>query len=183
MIMKKIKAPKFCLIFSILLSSCASVQTQKIDKRQAVAKDFLFAVKAGSMTNEELMKKFVTTRHYFNPDSTRWREFADGHIDNIRKALKDLDLSSYIGYPYIGHEDEFAVIASGSLDEKPTKKHLVFSLDVARGVTVDVDPKDLYVFGPQDEKGKGMIFLFDDQNRILSFASMRFRNYVGYWQW
>jgi hypothetical protein len=163
--------------------TCKSVQSQQNDERATIAKEFVVAIKEGILSNEEIMKKFVTTRYYFNPDSSRFRAAADEHLNQLRKSAQSIDLTNHVAYPYVGHEDEFAVMASASVDEKPTKKHLEFSFDPAPGVSLEVDMNDLYVIGPKDEKGKGMIILFDDKNRILSFTSMRFRNHVGYWQW
>ena len=163
--------------------TCKSVQTQEVDQRAVIAKDFVVAIKEGVLTNEQIMKKFVATRYYFNPDSSRFRAAADEHLNQLRKSGQSMDLTNYVAYPYVGHEDEFAVMASATVDEKPTKKRLVFTFDPEPGVSLDVNPNDLYVIGPKDEKGKGMIILFDDKNRILSFSSLRFRNHVGYWQW
>jgi hypothetical protein len=99
------KAQLFTATFVVVIMLCQSTYAQKADERAVVAKGFVLAIADGSLSNEQIMKKFVQTRYYFTPDSTELRAAADKHLNDLRKSAQTTDLSSYIAYPFVGHED------------------------------------------------------------------------------
>ena len=163
-------------ILFVLLACSVIAQVNNIqNERLQVSQQFALAFKNG-LTNEQIMKNYVVDGNYFKSDSAR--RIGDQWMDDLRKSYKSVNENDFVALPYIGHEDEFVVLHKGKM------QRLEFILGTNDGQRTAVDLNDLYVVKIKSKPGpSGELFiLFNDENKILSFAGYAIGAGVGLWQ-
>ncbi|MFN7493254.1 MAG: hypothetical protein ACK5RG_10085 [Cyclobacteriaceae bacterium] len=159
-------------------------QTKFESERLALATQFAQAIKQGNLSNAEIMKKYVVEGGYFELDSIK--NWADFYLNETRRSLKLSTDQSILIFKYLGREDKYSV-TDHPIDQPERKLKLEFKLyediTAVKPIEKKINMNDLYIvefiYKDQYETANSKIFiLFNQRNKILSFADFRMNNHV-----
>ena len=178
-----IKRLTFITLLFLLLVSVRSFSQDKVkDQRLQLAREFLIAVREGVLTNGQIVKKYAVQGNYFTIDSIK--VMADGWLNDLRRDLKRPNEKDIIVLKFIENEKEFVETNSRTVKQSSAATNrMKFTL------VSPTDPKkrsievgDLYgvnfTFRTEDNVSEeGSLFiLFNDENKIMSFAGLSIGN-------
>jgi hypothetical protein len=172
------------LIFLLFVGSYQSFAQEKTrKKRLEITLEFAKALQQGTLSNEEIMKRYVVEGSYFKSDSMK--QMADEYL-NFYRGLKDYEVAAI---KYSEHESEYYVVGVKNIGDTSTSPvRLKFTLQIANPLRErQVDINDLYVIktkpkGGEMPEGGGIFILFNKENKILSFSGMTIGNHTGLMQ-
>ena len=164
----------------ILINGCVSAQTKIEKERLKLAHQFMLDIKRGTLSNREVMKKYVVEGDYFKMDSIK--SWADFYLDMLRRGFKQIREEDITSIKYTGNEDRFSV-TDRPIGQPERTQRLEFILyeDIMaiKPTEKKVDTNDLYVvICKLEHVSKNLFILFNDQNRILAFDNFESNNYV-----
>jgi hypothetical protein len=186
----KINQAKVITVLLLLVNGFSFAQTNVESKRLKAVHQFAMAVKQGTLSNGEIMKKYVVEGDYFKRDSIK--SWADFYLnDVIRRCLKlgnDADIAIF---KYSGREDKYSVTDRPIGEPERTQKLefiLYENLTAVKPTEKKIDINDLYVIEfiykekYTTEEGK-LFILFNEHNKIRSFAYFPSNNFILLYQY
>ena len=173
----------------ILINGCVSAQTKIEKERLKLAHQFMLDIKRGTLSNREVMKKYVVEGDYFKMDSIKGD--ADFYLDMLRMGNKQVREEDIASLKYTGNEDRYSVTDRpiGQPERTQRLKFILYELkgSIKHGTEKEIDIDDLYVveYLYKDEhasKVVNLFVLFTERNKILAFANFPSNNYVSLFQ-
>jgi hypothetical protein len=158
------------IISLLLVSHFTFAQKNAKETRLKIVHQFNDIFSKGTLSNEEFMKKYVVEGNYFKSDSVK--KVADEWMNFIRKGYSKAEKSKIRILKYSEHENEFRVSDQNIGEPLATLRKLEITVSAKSRIENRVNIDDLYVSG-------GLFILFNEENKIVSFAGITIGYYVG----
>lgn len=158
------------IISFLLVSYFTFAQKSTKENRLKIVNQFNNVFSEGTLSNEEFMKKYVVEGNYFKSDSVK--KVADEWMNFIRKGYSKAEKSKIRILKYSEHENEFCVSDQDIGEPLATMRKLEITVNAKSGIENRVNIDDLYVSG-------ALLILFNEENKIVSFASVKIGYHVG----
>jgi hypothetical protein len=175
-------------ILFLFLNGFGIAQTEVKSVRLKLIDQFIQAFNQDTLSNSDIMKKYVVDGDYFKKDSIKG--LADLYLNEARRCIKLTSRHNIGAYQYLDRENKHSV-TDRPIGQPERLQKLKFSLNEkitsAKPKEKKFDIIDLYIvefdhIGGYDFEQDNLFILFNEYNKIVSFAGFRSNNYVELYQ-